>query len=85
MSEISSAQQEQLSGIEQVSHAVAQMEHVVQQNAALVEESAAAADNMENQAGALVQAVSQFKLDETERHFSGDGADTASACVPPSR
>jgi methyl-accepting chemotaxis protein len=67
MSEISAAQREQLSGIEQVAGAVAQMDHVVQQNAALVEESAAAADNMEGQARVLVRAVAQFALDEAEQ------------------
>ncbi|MEJ0004734.1 MAG: methyl-accepting chemotaxis protein [Pararobbsia sp.] len=39
--EISGASQEQMTGIEQINHAVAQMDEVTQQNAALVEEAAA--------------------------------------------
>jgi methyl-accepting chemotaxis protein len=68
MSEIAAASQEQLSGIEQVSRAVAQMDQVVQHNAALVEESAAATENMAAQSEQLLQAVVRFKLD-------GAGAD----------
>jgi methyl-accepting chemotaxis protein len=67
ISEIAAASQEQLSGIEQVSRAIAQMDQVVQQNAALVEESAAAAENMAGQAETLVRAAARFKLDEAPR------------------
>ena len=62
MSEISAASSEQSSGIEQVNQAVTQMDEVTQQNAALVEEAAAAAESMNDQAQALTQAVSVFKL-----------------------
>ena len=62
MSEISAASQEQSSGIEQVNQAVTQMDTVTQQNAALVEEASAAAESMQDQAQALTQAVSQFRL-----------------------
>ncbi len=62
MSEISSASQEQLNGIEQVTGAVTQMDRVVQQNAALVEESAVAAGNMADQADQLMESVARFKL-----------------------
>ena len=62
MSEISAASQEQSSGIEQVNQAVTQMDEVTQQNAALVEEAAAAAESMQEQAQALTQAISTFKL-----------------------
>lgn len=62
MSEISAASQEQSSGIEQVNQAVTQMDDVTQQNAALVEEAAAAAESMKDQAQALSQAVTIFKL-----------------------
>ncbi|PSJ18279.1 methyl-accepting chemotaxis protein [Nitrosomonas supralitoralis] len=62
MSEISAASHEQSSGIEQVNQAVTQMDEVTQQNAALVEEAAAAAESMNDQAQALTQAVSVFKL-----------------------
>jgi len=69
MAEISAASQEQSSGIEQVNQAVTQMDEVTQQNAALVEEAAAAAESMQDQAQALTQAVTVFKL-------SGGGSHT---------
>ncbi|MFZ6772401.1 methyl-accepting chemotaxis protein [Undibacterium sp. SXout7W] len=62
MSEITAASQEQSSGIEQVNLAINQMDEMTQQNAALVEQAAAAAESMEEQALALAQAVSVFKL-----------------------
>lgn len=62
MSEISAASQEQSAGIEQVNLAIAQMDEMTQQNAALVEEAAAAAESLEEQAQALAQAVSVFKV-----------------------
>jgi methyl-accepting chemotaxis protein len=61
--EITAAGQEQSSGIEQVNQAISQMDVVTQQNAALVEQSAAAAASMQEQAGHLSRAVSQFTLD----------------------
>ena len=64
MSEITSASQDQTSGIDQVNQAVGQMDQVTQSNAALVEEAAAAAQSLEHQAKGLVQAVSVFKLGE---------------------
>ena len=68
MSEITAASLEQSSGIEQVNQAITQMDEVTQQNAALVEEAAAAAESMEEQAQTLAQAVSIFKLDDTDSH-----------------
>ncbi|WMW79340.1 methyl-accepting chemotaxis protein [Undibacterium cyanobacteriorum] len=62
MAEITSASQEQSSGIERVHQSIAQMDSVTQQNAALVEEAAAAAEAMQNQASSLAQVVSIFKL-----------------------
>jgi methyl-accepting chemotaxis protein len=63
MSEIAAASQEQGAGIEQINIAVTQMDEVTQQNAALVEEAAAAAESMQEQAEALMQAVSIFKVE----------------------
>ncbi|HQT31275.1 MAG TPA: methyl-accepting chemotaxis protein [Thiobacillus sp.] len=63
MGEIAAASQEQSAGIEQVNQAITQMDDVTQQNAALVEQAAAAAESLEEQANALTQAVSIFKLD----------------------
>ena len=62
IAEIAAASQEQSSGIEQVNTAVTQMDQVVQQNASLVEEATAATESMKEQAGALLQTVSRFKL-----------------------
>ncbi|VUZ24420.1 Uncharacterised protein [uncultured Comamonas sp.] len=62
MGEISEASQDQSMGITQINQAMQQMDQVTQQNAALVEEAAAAAQSMQAQASALVQAVSVFRL-----------------------
>jgi methyl-accepting chemotaxis protein len=64
MGEITSASAEQSSGIEQVNQAIGQMDQVTQQNAALVEEAAAAAESLQEQADALADVVSVFKLAE---------------------
>lgn len=66
MAEITSASQEQSSGIEQVNQAIAQMDEVTQQNAALVEEAAAASESLQEQAATLVGAVDRFRLSEEE-------------------
>ncbi|MGJ7493403.1 methyl-accepting chemotaxis protein, partial [Variovorax sp. ZT4R33] len=70
MGEISSASQEQTSGIEQINQAITQMDQVTQQNAALVEEAAAAAASLQEQAGSLSQVVSVFTLEA--RSSAGD-------------
>jgi len=59
---ISSASGEQSTGIGQVNDAMTQMDQVTQQNAALVEQSAAATASLRDQATALQQAVSGFRL-----------------------
>ncbi len=61
MTRIAAASQEQSAGIEQVNHTVTQMDETTQQNAALVEEASAAARSMEQQAGALADAVAVFR------------------------
>src|SRR5690606_11784316 len=60
--EISSASEEQSSGIDQVNVAVSQMDEVTQQNAALVEQAAAAAASLQEQARQLAEAVAVFKI-----------------------
>jgi len=62
VAEISTASVEQSTGVGQVGQAVSQMDQVTQQNATMVQESTAAAETLKSQAGALVQAVSEFKL-----------------------
>lgn len=62
ISEIAAASVEQSAGIEQVNTAVNSMDEATQQNAALVEQAAAAAESLVDQANALSDAVSVFKL-----------------------
>ncbi|MEQ9967682.1 methyl-accepting chemotaxis protein [Pectobacterium carotovorum] len=62
MGEIATASDEQSRGISQVSQAIVEMDSTTQQNAALVEQSSAAADSLEEQARLLKQAVSVFRL-----------------------
>jgi methyl-accepting chemotaxis protein len=62
--EISSASQEQSTGIAEVGRAVTLMDEATQQNAALVEEAAAAAKSLEEQAAHLAAVVAGFKLEE---------------------
>ena len=62
IAEISTASQAQSASVEQVGAAILQMDQMTQQNAAMVEQSSAAAENVEDQASALVHAVAAFKL-----------------------
>ncbi|MFZ5546030.1 MAG: methyl-accepting chemotaxis protein [Pseudomonadota bacterium] len=62
--QIAAATVQQSAGITQVCTAVSQMDPATQQNAALVEQSASAADSLNAQAEALLQAVSVFRLAE---------------------
>jgi methyl-accepting chemotaxis protein len=71
MSEVSSASNEQSTGIAQVNQALNRMDEVTQQNAALVEQAAAAAQSMAQQAQALMDAVSVFKVEDS-RHTLQD-------------
>ncbi|CAG9259142.1 methyl-accepting chemotaxis protein [Paraburkholderia caribensis] len=65
LQEISSASEEQSTGIGQVNTAVNQMDQVTQQNAALVEQASAAAQSMAHQARGLSDAVSIFRVGAT--------------------
>jgi len=62
MGEITTASQDQSTGIDQIKQAIIQMDHVTQQNADLVQEAAAAAQSLKQQANAMVTTVSVFKL-----------------------
>jgi len=62
VAEISSASQEQSTGLGEINRAISQMDEVTQQNAALVEQAAAAAQSLQEQAGRLTRVVSVFKL-----------------------
>ena len=63
IAEISSASDEQSSGIDQVGKAVTQMDELTQQNAALVEEAAAASKSLADQAGELHETMSRYRVD----------------------
>ena len=84
MGEISTASQEQTSGIEQVNQAISQMDQVTQQNAALVEEAAASATALNEQAGSLVEAVYVFNIEApaATRPAARGGARRSPAAVP---
>lgn len=62
MAEISSASNEQSSGVAQIGGAITQMDQVTQQNAALVEEMAAAASSLRSRSEELFNAVAVFKI-----------------------
>jgi len=62
VSEIATASSEQSLGVEKVARAVSEMDDTTQKNSALVEEATAAAQSLEEQASALVDAVSLFAL-----------------------
>ncbi len=62
VSDIANASAEQSTGIEQVNKALAQMDEATQQNSALVEENAATAKALEQQARAMDERVSYFRL-----------------------
>ncbi|MBP0596493.1 cache domain-containing protein [Herbaspirillum sp. LeCh32-8] len=64
--EISSASQEQSSGIAEVGRAITQMDEGTQQNAALVEQAAAAAQSLQDQAATLAGLVSRFQVDASQ-------------------
>ncbi|MEO5933566.1 MAG: methyl-accepting chemotaxis protein [Duganella sp.] len=64
MGEISAANQEQTSGIEQINQAIVQMDDTTQKNAALVEEAAAASQALQEQATRLAEVVSVFRTSE---------------------
>jgi len=62
MSEITTASEEQHSGILQINKAIGQIDEVTQHNAALVEQAAAAARNVHEQSQVLQQLVANFRL-----------------------
>ncbi|MFT4510290.1 methyl-accepting chemotaxis protein [Caballeronia sp. 15711] len=80
---ISSASQEQSTGIEQVNTAVTQMDEVTQQNAALVEEASAAAHALAEQANSLRDAVAVFTLRGDSSRSGSDDVSTGSRSHRP--
>ena len=72
VAEIAAASRDQSSGIEQVNRAVMQMDEMTQQNAALVEQASAASQSMADQARALNEMMSRYRI-------GGAGAETSAA------
>jgi methyl-accepting chemotaxis protein len=82
VSEIASASIEQATGIDQVNKALNQMDEVTQQNSALVEENAATAKTLENQAQAMGERISFFRVGNSEAHAAPAARPPAAARRP---
>ncbi len=85
MGEITVASNEQEAGIDQINRAMSEMDTVTQQNAALVEEAAAAAGSLHDQADALAQVVSVFKVDARASGLKLVASQPPVAAAAPSR
>lgn len=83
IADISVASEEQSSGIEQVNKAVSQMDEMTQQNAALVEEASAAGESMSEQARAMKQLLSFFRLAEGGQPALAQPQAAPTASLPP--
>jgi methyl-accepting chemotaxis protein len=79
MGEISAANREQTTGIEEINSAITQMDDVTRQNASLVEESAAAATSLQSQADTLAQLVATFKLGDQDADTAGASSSAGAA------
>ncbi|MGB3742749.1 MAG: methyl-accepting chemotaxis protein, partial [Castellaniella sp.] len=82
MGEISAANREQTTGIEEINSAITQMDDVTRQNASLVEESAAAATSLQSQADTLAQLVATFKLGDQDTGTGQASAGQAGTARP---
>jgi len=82
MSEITSASDEQSTGINQIAQAVNEMDLVTQQNASMVEQAANVARFVEEQAHHLERAVAQFSL---QAHAAQAEKPTPKSALPPVR
>jgi len=72
ISRISHGMGEQMLGVEQINSAVAQLDTLTQQNAALVEEVSASAMGLNEQAQAVEDSVSVFRLRGHEQRAAPD-------------
>jgi methyl-accepting chemotaxis protein len=77
VADIANASNEQATGVEEVNKALTQMDEVTQQNSALVEEATATAKTLDQQAQAMSERVSFFRID--------DGAEPARAATRAQR
>jgi methyl-accepting chemotaxis protein len=83
VSGIATASNEQAGGIDQVNKALTQMDEVTQQNSALVEENAATAKVLEQQARAMDERVSFFRLEAAALHSAAPVRGAAPVHRPP--
>jgi len=79
VSDISSASSEQASGVEEVNKALTQMDEVTQQNSALVEQATATAKTLDQQAQAMSEQVSFFRLEDDAKAHTARSAGAAPA------
>jgi methyl-accepting chemotaxis protein len=82
VSDIAAASSEQASGVEEVNKALTQMDEVTQQNSALVEEATATAKTLDQQAQAMSEQVSFFRLEDDAKTRRSAGAAPARASKP---
>jgi methyl-accepting chemotaxis protein len=87
--EISTASQQQASGLDQVSHAITQMDEVTQRNAEMAQQTSSAAGSMTAQAKALTDLIALFKVHDAtpvqiERR-SAVAAKAPLALAPPAK
>ncbi|MFN3320483.1 MAG: methyl-accepting chemotaxis protein [Allorhizobium sp.] len=73
---------EQSTGLQEISMAVNQMDQGTQKNAAMVEQSTAASHGLAQQAGQLMQLMSQFKTDEGGYQASSRVAPATTSAQP---
>jgi methyl-accepting chemotaxis protein len=62
--EISSASQQQATGLDQVNHAIMQMDEVTQRNAEMAQQTSSVAGSMTSQAKALTDLISLFRIQD---------------------
>jgi len=77
VSDIASASSEQASGVEEVNKALTQMDEVTQQNSALVEQATATSKTLDQQAQAMSEQVSFFRLEDDAKAHSSRAAGAA--------
>jgi methyl-accepting chemotaxis protein len=91
VSDIASASSEQAAGVEEVNKALTQMDEVTQQNSALVEQATATSKTLDQQAQAMSEQVSFFRLEDDAKASASRPAGAApgraatSAAMPAHR
>jgi hypothetical protein len=85
IAEVAAAAGEQSHGLGLVNRAVTELDRMTQQNAALVEESAAAAESLKDQARALAESVSVFRIGQAPTGPAGPAAARPAAGLTPAK